>query len=355
MFLSSEGPVFLDPLSCGASSPTDIQSAFFIAGPLVADLSRDVEHIFGNRADLLSYIGRFRSIRPEIIVDVIAGTRRQAQLLLDTFRGLALRTVVLSSGDVYFANDVLHRKEPGPIQSAPLKETALLRNRRYPYRGLPVPAVSWVDSEDYEKIDVEEVVLSDASLPGTILRLPMVYGPGDYDGMKRRFYAYQKRMDDGREVILLNQAMARWRAPWGYTENVVEAVALAVQNERAAGQIYNVCEEGRPTMADWIRDLAAVTHWPGRILITSKPCPPPDLSGQLNLAQDLDLESSKIRADLGYREPVNRIDALSQTVKWDRQHQHQRIDVAQFDYAAEDALLAKVAHYLAHESCHNKE
>jgi nucleoside-diphosphate-sugar epimerase len=298
-----------------------------------------VEHILGNRYDLPNYSEQFRLFAPGVVVDAIAATRAQTRTLMRTFRGIARRVVVLSSGDVYFANDILHRKAQGPIQPTPLAETALLRNTQYPYRGASTTPSAWVDSENYEKIYVEEVALSDATLPGTILRLPMLYGPGAYEPAKRRFFAYLKRIDDGRQIILLNEAMAQWRAPWGYTENVAEAVALAVENDRATGQIYNVCEESRPTIADWIRDLGIVTNWSGRLVTTSMHCPPPDLSSQLNLAQDLDMDSTRIRAELGYQEIVGRTDALARTVAWERQHPLPRIDTNQFDYTAEDALI----------------
>jgi nucleoside-diphosphate-sugar epimerase len=251
---------------------------------------------------------------------------------------------VLSSGDVYFANDILHRKALGPLQPTPLAETALLRSTRYPYKGTSIPASPWADTENYEKIHVEEVAFSDPTFPATILRLPMLYGPGAYDPAKRRFFAYLKRIDNGREVILLNNAMAQWRAPWGYTENVAQAITLTVENDTAAGRIYNVCEEGRPTIADWIRDLRIVTNWSGRLLITSMHCPPPDMSSQLNLAQNLDLDSTKIRAELGYREVVDRMEALARTVTWEREHPPRQIDPRQFDYEAEDALLATDHH-----------
>jgi nucleoside-diphosphate-sugar epimerase len=307
-------------------------------------LPDSVEYILGNRYNLPNYSEQFRSFAPEVVVDAIAATRQQTHTLMHVFHGIARRLVVLSSGDVYFANDILHRKVLGPVQPTPLTETALLRSTRYPYRGASIPASPWADSENYEKIDVEELAVSDPTLPATILRLPMLYGPGAYDAAKRRFFAYHKRIDDGREVILLNNAMAQWRAPWGYTENVAEAVTLAVENETAAGQIYNVCEEARPTIADWIRNLGIVTNWPGRLLITSMHCPRPDMSSQLNLAQNLDLDSTRIRVELGYREMVDRIEALTRTVTWEREHPSPQIDSTQFDYEAEDALLAADDH-----------
>jgi nucleoside-diphosphate-sugar epimerase len=178
-------------------------------------------------------------------------------------------------------------------------------------------------------------------LPATILRLPMVYGPGAHDGKKRRFWAYLKRMDDGRPAILLDQGTARWRAPWGYAGDVAEAVRLAVENERAAGEIYNVGEEDGLDMQGWVKELAAVAGWGGRIVVVDEPCPAPNLPRSMNLDQNLDMDTTKIRRQLGFRETMPRRQALERTVQWDRDHALEHTDAAQFDYAAEDVILAR--------------
>lgn len=312
----------------------------FHRGVTGADLPADVHHVLGDRTRLHDFRNQFRELRPEVVVDVIAATREHTQTLVETFCGIAHRTVILSSGDVYLANDVLSRKLTGPVQPTPLKESAELRTELYLFRGLPMPPAPWIDWDEYEKIDVEQTALHDSSLPATILRLPMVYGPGDYDGTKRRFFVYLKRIDDGRRIILLNETFARWRGPWGYTENVAEAIALAVANGQAAGQIYNVCEPDRPTIREWLEDLADVTGWSGQIVTTQQACPPPDLSQKFNLDQHLDMDSTKIRIELGYREIITRGEALALTVRWDRDHPPLQLDPTQFDYAAEDAILA---------------
>jgi hypothetical protein len=41
------------------------------------------------------------------------------------------------------------------------------------------------------------------------------------------YFTYIKRMDDGRPVILLDEAYARWRWARGYVENIAHAIALA--------------------------------------------------------------------------------------------------------------------------------
>jgi nucleoside-diphosphate-sugar epimerase len=330
------GPPLVERLIAGSHQVT-----IFHRGGARAENLSVVPRIIGDRNHLDQHSDEFRRLRPDVVVDVLAFTAMQAQSLVDAFRGVAGRLVVLSSGDVYWANDILFRRVEGPIESAPLSESSALRDRLFPYRGMSIPQAYGINWDDYDKILVERIVLSEGSLPATVLRLPMVYGPGDYPGRKRRFAGYLKRMDDGRETILLDRRTAEWKAPWGYTENIAEAVRLAVESDRAAGQIYNVCEPGRPDMLSWVRGVAAAANWHGRIVVVDEPCPPPNLPRHLNLEQHLDMDSAKIRSELGYREIVTRQEALARTVAWDRRQPPEETDPAQFDYAAEDAILSR--------------
>jgi nucleoside-diphosphate-sugar epimerase len=312
----------------------------FHRGPERADDSPVGARILhGDRNQLDQSLVDFKRLRPDVVVDALAFTKAQAELLMNAFRGIANRVVVLSSGDVYRANDILFRRVEGPIESTPLTESSPLRERLYPYRGVPVPAAYGIDWDDYDKILVERAVQGDRSLPATVLRLPMVYGPGDDDGRKRRFMSYAKRMDDGRAAILMDRRTARWMAPWGYVEDIAEAVRLCVENERSAGEIYNVGESDRLDMEGWVREVAASVEWTGQVVIVDEPCPPPNLPRELNLDQHLDMNTTKIRENLGYKEIISRRRALETTLNWDRQHPPQHVDHNQFDYAAEDAIL----------------
>jgi len=147
------------------------------------------------------------------VVDVIAFTEKQAESLVEVFSGFAGRLVVLSSGDVYRAYDILFRRVEGVIEPTPLAETAPLRERMNPYRGMRIPEHYGFSWDDYYKILVERVVMSDGSFPATVLRLPMVFGPGAHNVALRRFFPFLKRMDDRRSWILLDERTARWRAP----------------------------------------------------------------------------------------------------------------------------------------------
>src|SRR5262245_19484956 len=211
--------------------------AIFHRGRTQADLPPGVEHILGDRHDRRAHAAEFRRFGPEVVVDMIAFTEADALGLVRTFRGLARRTVVLSSADVYRAYGRFLGLEDGPAEPTPLTEESPLRQVLFPYRGQSKGPDDFLYS--YDKIPVEKVVLAEPDLPGTVLRLPMVHGPGD---SYHRLSPYLKRMDDGRPAIVLDEAMARWKCPRGYVEDVAAAIALAVVNERAAGRTYNVAE-----------------------------------------------------------------------------------------------------------------
>jgi len=141
-------------------------------------------------------------------------------------------------------------------------------------------------------------------------------------------------------AILLDARTAKWRAPWGYTADVAEAVGLAVEQDRAAGDVFNVGETDSPDMQGWVRELAAGAGWRGQLVVVDEPCAPPNLPRSLNLDQNLDMDTTKIRRDLGYRETMSRREALEHTIAWDREYPPKHIDPSQFDYAAEDAILS---------------
>jgi nucleoside-diphosphate-sugar epimerase len=227
--------------------------------------------------------------------------------VLDALRGVARRVVAISSHDVYRAYGRLTGIEPGPPDPTPYAEDAPLRERLYPYRGT-LPA-----EEDYEKILAERVVLGDPDMAGTVLRLPMIYGPRDE---QRRLFEYLKRMDDGRRFILVDEALAGWRWTRGYVENVADAIVLAVLNETAAGRVYNVGEPQALTLVDWIRAIGRAAGWSGEVIPAPQALLPPAVQSGLDGAQDPVAYTTRIRAELRYDERVLLDEALCDTIAW---------------------------------------
>jgi nucleoside-diphosphate-sugar epimerase len=182
-------------------------------------------------------------------------------------------------------------------------------------------------------------VLGDPALPGTILRLPMVYGPGDD---QHRLFAYLKQMDDGRPVILLGEGLAHMRASRGYVENVAAAIALAVVDERAADRVYNVGEPDALAEAEWVRRIGAAAGWRGTVMTAPDDRLPAHLRPGFSTVQDLASDTGRLRRELGYAEPIAPAEGLRRTVLWERAHPPAAINPTRFDYAAEDALLAEL-------------
>jgi nucleoside-diphosphate-sugar epimerase len=304
------------------------------------NLPESAHHIAGDRNHLAPLREQFRQLAPDIVVDVILSNHRQAAALMDTFRGLTSRVVALSSGDVYRACGILHGTEPGPLQEMPLTEDSDVRTQLNVYgaeklRGLK-EIFSWID-EDYDKIPVERIVLSDPELPGTVLRLPMVYGPGD---PLHRLLPCLKRMDDGRPAILIQEDAAAWRGPRGFVDNVAAAVVLAAVSGKAAGRIYNVAEPAAFTEIEWVRKVARAANWNGAVITMPKDILPSHLRLPYNSEQHWEMSSERIRGELGFVEPVKELTALTETIAWERANPPAQIDPAQFDYAAEDQALA---------------
>ena len=308
--------------------------AIFHRGQTDAELPPDVCHIFGDRQQLLDFRDEFKQLAPQVVLDVMPYVGQDALTVTQTFRGIAERVVAISSQDVYRSFGILWHLENTPANVTPINEDAPLRSVLYLYRSL---AEGTDDLKyNYDKIPVEQVFMSDADLSGTVLRLPVVYGIGD---TKHRLFDYLKRMDDGRPFILLENDFARWRWTRGYVENVADAIALAVTNERAKNRIYNIGEPEALTETEWLKSIAGAVGWNGEVIAMPRAALPEHLKPRISFDHDLYVDTNRIRSELDYKERVSRSEALGKTIAWERANPQTDLEPNQFDYAAEDAAL----------------
>ena len=312
--------------------------AVFHRGTVAAPAGAD--EIRGDRNQLEASAHELKGFAPDVVIDLVVSSGSQAEELMRIFRGVARRVVMLSSMDVYRAIAVSQGTESGPLQELPLTEESELRRHLHPYPPENLQAMRkifpWV-TDDYDKIPAERTVMSDPDLPGTVLRLPMVYGPGD---PLHRFYPLVKRIADGRRHIIFPETLAAWRSPRGYVENVAAAIALAVTDDRAAGRVYNVCEEPSFSELDWARKIAREMRWEGQFDVLPVEQTPRHLLKPGNTAQHWVASSARIRHELGYKEPVAIEEAIRRTIPWERENPPAESWLSQFDYAAEDAAVA---------------
>jgi nucleoside-diphosphate-sugar epimerase len=303
----------------------------FNRGSKLQNIPEGVKHIKGDRNELEKHKTEFEALKPDVVIDMVCIFESQAKALVDAFKGITDRIILISSCDVYRAYGRLLGTEPGEPDAVPLTEESPLREKFYPYKK----AEEEGRLDKYDKILCERVLMNDKDVKWTILRLPMVYGQNDY---QYRFFNYLKRMDDNRPYILLDEATAKWKGCRGYVDNVAFAIKLAVENNNSINQIYNVSEENTDAEYDWVKRIAKYTGWKGQILIT----PPQNGQSDENQSQDLDTSSKKIRQQLSYYEPISEEEAYINTIKWELSNPPKQIQPEQFNYAEEDKIVAEL-------------
>lgn len=309
----------------------------------VADMKSEVTFIQGDRNRLSEYRDEVQQFAPDVVVDLILSSGEPARDLMQVMAGIARRVIALSSMDVYRAWGVVHESEPGPLEPLPVTEESRLRTVRRLYSPETIHMMknifTWVD-ESYDKIAVEEVVMNSANVSGTILRLPMVYGPGD---RLHRLFPLLKRIADGRPAVILADDLAAWRGPRGYVDNVAHAIACAATSEKSAGRIYNVCEEPTYSELEWQKMIARQANWSGKFVVMPRDRTPSHLLQPGNAGQHVVVSSERIRAELGFGEVVAVEEAIRRTIAWERENPPSVINPQQFDYEAEDPALAHAA------------
>ena len=340
------GPPVIRELAAGGHRIT-----VFHRGQTQTTLPEGVDEILGDRHQFSTHRSEVQQIAPDVVLDMIPYTQADAQEVLETIRGICDRVVAISSQDVYRARDVLWGIEPDQPDPVPLTEDAPLRSHLYPYKDNPPLGLP----SDYDKILVEQAYLNDAEIQSTVLRLPMVYGPGD---PLHRFAAYLDRMQRGRSVIVLEKTLANWRSSYGYVENVAHGIALVVTHrfsDRSEGndrerhpRIFNISEQSPLSEIERVTLLGQLAGWTGKAIAVDVEQLPESHHFPFNMRQDWVTDSSRIRQQLGYREHVDRKEAMKRTIEWERSHP--LIDTNQsasamvlLDESMEDKILASLS------------
>lgn len=311
--------------------------AIFHRGKTNTNLPKNVSYILGDRRNLTNYHSAFKQFSPQIVIDIIAYTEQEARDLVQAFRHVAERLVVVSCMDVYCAYEYFRGLEidtPGQKQA---DENAPLREHLFPYRNLAKNPSDFL--YNYEKTLVEKVVRNASDIPVTILRLSFVYGPGDN---QNRLFDYLKRMDDHRPAILLDKEKAGWRCSRGYVENVAATIVLAAINEKATSRIYNVADTQAYSELEWIKMIGSVAGWQGKVVTVPQNLLPEHLVEHYDWRHHLEADTRRIRKELRYFERINTQEALARTIAWQHANPPKTFDKRRFDYAAEDIVLNNV-------------
>jgi len=161
-------------------------------------------------------------------------------------------------------------------------------------------------------------IAKETGLELVVLRAPLVYGPG----VKGNFLRLMRLIARGAPLPFASVANRRSLV---YVGNLVDAISACIEVPAAAGNTYLVSDGEDVSTPELIRALAAALGVPLRLF----PLPPAVLkiSGALvgkrgaidRLTQSLQVDSSRIRAGLGWRPRFTLTEGIEQTARWYRE------------------------------------
>lgn len=267
-----------------------------------------------DRLDGKRLVEIFQQHEVDIVIDIFGLGLLNTGPVLAAMGAVGGRYVLLSSVDVYSNYGGLLKRESPPVQAAPAKEDDPLRNFRFPYRGNPhrPQGVEAALFEDYDKIILEEASAADGRFETTVIRAPMLFGPGD----KQHRFAWAIKAVQKGGVIEIDQRAAKWPNSYGYIDDVAEAMVLAATSPKAAGRTYNVGQNFVRNPIEWLLSFAVVLNRSVEVVEV-----PPESRGlqaeradASDLRYPLTLDNSRIRAELGFSEIVPEREALLRTI-----------------------------------------
>ena len=270
-------------------------------------------HIPGDRADVEHVKTVVREHKIDVVIDVIPMIAADTLPLLDCIDGSIDQYVMISSSDVYANYELLHLRAQGQPLLASADEDSPLRSTRFPYRGEETRVnddpQKYLDA--YDKLPLEAATQNLVS-SWTILRLPMVYGPGD---KQRRFRWAIEPMLRQRETLVIPRSWGQWTSTYGYVDNVGAAVVATLGVSKAHKQIFNIAEKAPMKQLAWAEKFARASNWQGQIELTDDPdhAFAKRLDG-LDLNVPFKVNGSRFRAHLDFADVIDEATAIEQTI-----------------------------------------
>jgi nucleoside-diphosphate-sugar epimerase len=290
-------------------------------GNLEPDDTLSVSHLHCDRSELTTHRQELAAFEPDAAIDCRALTRADAETALAALP-VGIRLVVISSLDVYRAfGAAIEGHETDPV---PLDEDSPVRSERYPYRDKSP------DRYDYDKLDVEDVYLAGGA---TSLRLPMVYGPRDYQ-LREEFIL--RRVRAGRPRIPFGAGT--WLACRGYVGDIAHGARLALESASTAGVALNLCEDRTYSMRLWSLMILEAAGSDAELVRVADELLPEDLKATGTMSQHVAASGRRARALLGWT-TSDPVETLRATVSWHLAHPPLEADP---DFTPDDRALGSI-------------
>jgi nucleoside-diphosphate-sugar epimerase len=297
--------------------------------------SSRAKYMLGDRRNREAFGKQMRDVDVEAVVDMIAVSETDVATVAQAFRKRIRRYVCISSYDVYEAYDAAWNRRVS-LQPVPISENA------------PKKKPSLLYESDYDKIPVEETVSkaqNEGCFETTILRWPALYGPRD--PTPRLWYYVRQALDGRKKIPVPNGGAALFSR--GYLQNMAHSIVLALENQRAEGEVYNVSDEVIFSVRQTVQIIGEIMDHEWEIVPVPSVFMPriaptqglPFSCDPFDIEPHLLLDISKIKAELVYRDLVPARKAMETTVEWLRDNPPKEEEFASVSYAALDEAIKR--------------
>lgn len=124
-----------------------------------------------------------------------------------------------------------------------------------------------------------------------------------------------------------------------FAADIAHAITLVAIGRRASRRVSNVGVPEALSTKEWVEAIGEAADWEGEVVVIPDEVQPDGQQNNLNFKQDLVVDTSRIRNELGYADLSPRVETLRRTVAWERTDPPEMIESNVFDCNAEDAAL----------------
>jgi nucleoside-diphosphate-sugar epimerase len=273
--------------------------------------------LIGDRDDSETVAKLIDELQINCVIDFRAMSIETSAPLIAAIAKTKVRYILISSCDVYRNFGLIHRHQSGPFMTMPIVEESPLRSNLYLYKSEinadPAHPEHW--RQTYDKIPIEDYLKNNHD-NWSILRLPMVYGPGC---KSLRFDWALRSMIQDRPTLYVPRRWLDWTTTYAFVGNIGAAIALAANTPKAQNQIFNLGDTKPMPHTWWLEILSKQTGWRGNVILDD------DLNSQfakatskLDLSYDFDVSSDKLKDFLSFEPPFTleqSVDALIQDAR----------------------------------------
>lgn len=262
----------------------------------------EVKKLVGDRLNRAEFEASMKKTHYDAVIDMICFNAADAKSTLRAFGGNAGHIIVTSSVAAY----------KRPYQSVPTVESKEL--------FWDDPAFGYA----YHKAEMEKVLwksIKEESLPITIIRPSLTYGPGAANvGILRQNYGIVDRIRRGKPLVMFGDGSTSWS--FTFAPDLAKGYAGIVGNPKTFGEAYQVCSEERRIWEDLYLEFGklvgktpVIVHIPSDLLRKAAPNVCAHLYYEKTYAGLFD--NSKLRSVLpDFKADISLHDGLKMLLDW---------------------------------------